>query len=52
MALYDIVAERFSRTYMRGCFDYGWKPNEILEEKPDYVIFIYCEYNFDAITDS
>ena len=52
VALYDIVAERFSRTYMRGCFDYGWKPNEILEEKPDYVIFIYCEYNFDAITDS
>ena len=52
VALYDIVAERFSRCYMRGCFDYGWKPNEILEEKPDYVIFIYCEYNFDAITDS
>ena len=52
VALYDIVAERFSRTYMRGAFDYGWKPDEILREKPDYVIFIYCEYNFDAITDN
>jgi hypothetical protein len=52
VAIYDILAERFDRTYMRGAFDYGWKPEEILEEKPDYVIFIYSEYNMDAITDN
>ncbi len=47
--IYDILAERMDTTYYSGMWDHTWKQSFVMDNQPDYVIYILSEWNIDAI---
>ncbi len=47
--MYDILAERMNETVYKPMWDYTYYAGEIIEDKPDYVIYIAAEWNLDSI---
>ena len=36
-------------TYYSGMWDHTWKQSFVMDNQPDYVIYILSEWNIDAI---
>ncbi|MBQ3230600.1 MAG: hypothetical protein IJB49_06215, partial [Clostridia bacterium] len=47
--IYDILAERMNTTHYIGMWNYAWQRSVIMNEKPDYVIYLIAEWNLDTI---
>ena len=47
--IFDILAERFNKTWFHAMWDYTYSINEIQSRKPDYVIYVLVERNIDSI---
>lgn len=47
--MYDILAERFDKTWYKGMWDFGFSENEIKQKQPDYIIYIIVERNIDSL---
>ncbi|MFA6948785.1 MAG: hypothetical protein WCQ72_07370 [Eubacteriales bacterium] len=49
IALYDMLAERFSVTDYRGMWDYSFDKSAIKSANPDYVLYIIAERNLGEL---
>ncbi len=47
--LFDIVAERFDKTWYKSMWDFSFINNEMKQKQPDYIIYIVVERNIDSL---
>ncbi|MBQ3065841.1 MAG: hypothetical protein IJC98_06370 [Clostridia bacterium] len=43
--IYDLMLERSNRAYFRSTFSYSYNKAEIMEKEPDYLIYIFSEWD-------
>lgn len=47
--MYDILAERFDKTWYKNMWDFSFSENEMKQKQPDYIIYLIVERNIDSI---